>query len=450
MSMYSLIPSFQSVKNYVVRNRGRIALFTVTAGAAIAAVTYIRRLEATIAQQTGFLSVSDDSAHNERVQGSQRLRRTYQSNVLAIRRAFRALLPNLRTLVSNVEAVQSGRALARLRERPSDFAEKQALWEQVKHASLTHVMTAISVTALLYSFLCLQLNLLARYSLSDDSLHAPVQALPAGLLSSSTSKRYLDLVLRVVLNPFRISHIVSSIHNAVRVSTANLDITQTPSIDELSALLHSILDLAWNPNTQNENNENTAQSSNTSPRALFTQPKVSSEIQEEENDGLCQHLRQWLLEDLAHDARLSGVSFHDQSINTNNEVDICAGDRNFSWLVRDTLDLCDVLDFNGVVCNNTKVVLSFVLHRLRQDVERTSNNSNSKAPTFARLFARFTSLAGTVLSCREINMEEEGEPGNASLDDIDRWLAGDSFTNHFGACVFLSGERDPAPSGDMC
>lgn len=418
MLPYSL-PSFQSFSQYIRRNRGKIAIIAVSAGAAFAAVAYLRRLETIAKAHSSLLSIGDD-VQRERLEGGRRLRQTYQSNLQSIRRAFCTLLPNLRALIAATDAVQTARALERLRERPSDLAEKQALWQVVKNASLTHLVSAIYTTALLYSFLSLQLNLLARYSLGEDALHASVQSLPAGPLSSASSKRYLDIALRVVLDPSHISDVVSHIQNTVSSATIDLDLAHTPSVDELQELLQSITTEAWNGGVQHKNGGTTNENS---PSRSFSSAHYNV------NAPLSQKLRQWLSDDITRDCRNSTLD-----------------DKNYEWLVGETLDLCEVLDFNSIVYNNTMVVCACVVHRLRQDVELT--NQAAKAPTFARLFARFTSLATTTLSYHESADGSDAVTPAVDEDTVDRWLVKDEAATHFGASVFLSGERDARPGAD--
>lgn len=418
LSSYSL-PSFRSIFQYARRNRGKIAIITVSAGAAIAVVTYLRRLETIAKTHASLASIGDDSVQNERREGGRRLHQAYQSNLQSIRRAFCTLLPNLRALIAATDAVQTARALGRLRERPSDLAEKQALWQVVKNASLTHLISAIYTTGLLYSFLSLQLNLLARYSLSGDALHAPVQSLPSGPLSSTSSKRYLDLALRVVLDPSHVSDIVTRIQRVVSSATIDFDLAHTPSVDELHNLLQSIIDMAWSGEEEQGGNGETENEDSLSRSSSSTQCNTGAPLN--------QNLQQWLFEDVAQDCH--------------SHNDSASRDKNYEWLVGETLDLCEVLDFSSIVYNNTMVVCACVVHRLRRDVEPTSQTA--KAPTFARLFARFSSLATTVLSYRENPNGDNAIITSVADDDtVDQWLIKDEAASHFGASVFLSGERD--------
>lgn len=418
LSSYSL-PWFRSFSQYVRRNRGKIAFITVSAGAAIAAVTYLRRLETITKNDASLASIGDDSVQNERREGGRRLHQAYQSNLQSIRRAFCTLLPNLRALIAATDAVQTARALGRLRERPSDLAEKQALWQAVKNASLTHLISAIYTTALLYSFLSLQLNLLARYSLSGDALNAPVQSLPSGPLSSTSSKRYLDLALQVALDPSHISDIVTRIQSVVSSATINLDLTHTPSAGELHNLLQSIINKAWSGEEEHGGNGETDNQDSLSRSSSGTQCNTSTPLN--------QNLQQWLFEDVAQ--------------HCHPHISSASSDKNYEWLVGETLDLCEVLDFNSIVYNNTMVVCAYVVNRLQRDVEPTSQTT-AKAPTFARLFARFSSLATTVLSYHENPDGDNAITSVADDDTVDQWLIKDETASHFGASVFLSGERD--------
>lgn len=404
----------RSALHYGRHNVGKVALLTVTTGSAIAFATYLRRQ----------VSVMADTIHGERLQGARKLQTVFMSNSQSICTAFRNLLPKLRSLLSNSAAIDTSHALSRLRERPTDLAEKHALWQQVKVSSITHLASSVYLTALLYSFLSLQMNLLARYNMLEDVLGAPVQALPGGPLAPSTSKAFLDLVLRVVLDETRVCRIVQRIERIVTNVTADMSLGTMPSIDEIEKVVGTVLTKAWSAaQDESEHVQLDDDGSDSRDEPGFVDVPLSVMVHE------C------LFDDMGSDCE-------------HNEQN--RSDANYVWLIGECLDLCEVLDFNGFVYNNMLVSLSFVMWRMRKDMETADGY---KPVPYARLLARFTSTASTVMTCNvsETRNEsfDEGSIGTAiaEKDNMDRWLRKDELATHFGASVFLSGEKDS--SGNM-
>lgn len=406
----SLSGYLRSGLSFARRNAGKIAMVTVAAGTAVAVTTYFKR-------QANAVSAA---IHSERTQGARKLRAVFVANSQSICTAFRNLLPNLRMLVSECTPVDTSRALGRLRERPADLAEKQALWQQVKIASITHLASSIYLTALLYSFLSLQMNLLARYNMPEDTLEAPVQPLPGGPLSANASKAFLDLVLQVVLNQNQVSLAVHRIECVVRASTSDLDLAQTPSMDEVEDLYTTILNRSWSDAQCTDNGEDGG-----------NQTDFINAFGEQNGTSLSAMLHEWLFDEVGGQRGIIGE----------NNSDI-----NYVWLIGEFLDLCEVLNFNNFVLNNTMVVRDFVMRRMRDNV---TDGDTCKRSTYARLLARFSSMASTVLSCREqFAGNESSQEGDAipmvSRDNLDRCIAEDEVGTYFAASVFLSGEKEGA------
>lgn len=413
-----------------------MALFTVTAGTAIAVSTYFRRQ----------VDAINESMNAERVQGALRHRLIFVSNSHSIRHAFRNLLPTLRSLIADCEHVDTSRALTRLRERPSDLAVKQELWQQVKTASLTHLLTSVYMSALLYGFLTLQMNLLARYNVPGaerDARHG-MQALPGGSLASPTSKRFLDLVLILVLDGSIVRQVAACVQRAVLQLTADFDLAHTPNVEEVDALLRSILMRAWE-GTPSAPSGTTLAGDHIATNGHQIDDADKSRYDEgksgnvhSESEGKCHSLRdtlrQSLFEDMAQQCS-RGVNERIQ-----NGANTRSFDANYAWLVCESLDLCEVLDFSQLVLSTAHVVTSFAVDRMRNDVE---NGINGKAQTFARLMARFSSMGSTVVTSREGDAGDDCDGGDGmQTEDVDQWLLWDQGIKDFGASVFVSGEKD--------
>lgn len=393
--------------SFARRNAGKIALFSLATGTIVAASTYFRRQARAVSA----------AIHAERLQGARKLRTVFLSNSLSICTAFRNLLPNLRGLVTACESVDTSQALGRLRERPADLAEKHTLWQTVKVASITHFASSIYLTALLYSFLSLQMNLLARYNMPDETLDAPVQPLPGGPLSATTSKSFLDLVLHTVLNQRSVNLVVCRIERVVQSITQDMDLTETPCMYDIENLFTCILNKSWN----------------------------DAQYMPQDDEKKDEQVRSESANNVSLSAMLHGWLFDDIGKHRNEDADDLSN-VNYVWLVGELLDLCEVLDFNQYVYNNMTVVCNYVMRQLRNDVDL---GEVSKRPTFARLLARFSSMASMLLSPRgSLDGQSESYP-MAGRDGLDRCIAEDELGAYFAASVFLSGEKDKPGSTVM-
>lgn len=407
--------------SYARRNAAKIALIAVAASATVAVNAHLRRQSRAI----------NDTLRSDRLEGAKKLRSVFISNSHSICAAFRSLLPNLRSILSTIPSLDTAAPLGRLREHPTDLSEKHALWQRLMVASMSHLTASIYLTSLLYSFLSLQMNLLARYNLPDDMLDgAPPRQLPTSPLTALTSKAFLDIILNVVLDSTHVNRVVLRIESVVKNVTADVDLTKKPSTRDIAELLTTILDKSWSEtHVHRDFNDNEEQ--------------VNNGAEQDDNDNisdgssLSAMLHSWLFDDVS-----AQCGPHRNAIN----------DVNYSWLVGELLDLCEVLDFNQYVYSNSLVVRDFVMRRLRDEVD---SNQVAKRPTFARLLARFSSLAATVVSGREegtlanvgnasssSSVPVERDIHLTSVDSLDRCLAENDVGMYFAASVFLSGERN--------
>lgn len=401
----SITSYFRSSLAYARRNAGKIALVTAAAGAALAVTRHIR-------QQSREMNLV---LERERRDGAARLRQVFRSNSQCICNTYRNLLPKLRGLILSSELINTASALGRLRERPSDMAEKQKLWQQVMIGSITHIVSAMYLCSLLFSFVSLEMNLLARYNVHDEASQQQ-HRLPAGPLSPFTSKAFLDLVLNVVLNEDHVNRIIIRINSIVKRQAENIDLTHTPSLQDINVLFATILEQSWNQ-TNNNRDGNSGE---------------CSDDDDEDDCSLSAMLHTWLFDDVG------ALRQADQAQ---------ANDMNFTWLIGGLLDICEVLDFNQFVYNNSIVVRNFVMRQLWPDID---SNRVTKRPTFARLLARFSSLASTVLSGRDQTNSSSDTVtsaiGSQPRDSLDRCMVENDVGTYFAASVFLSGEKDMKPN----
>lgn len=350
------------------RNAGKIALITFAGAGAVAAVTYVRRQ----------YRVVNDTLEAERTDGARKLRTAFVATSHTLSTTFRALLPRLGTAIAACPITNASSALARLREKPTDRAEKAALWETVRVASLTALLAMSYLSATLHATLTLQLNLLARYA--GASPDAPVQTLPAGSLQSYTSKHFLEVAGHSVIGTERVSAIVSTIADAVRSQLSDIRLSDIHPLAVIEERLHAVLSSI----ADGERDETPPPTLATS--ALFREP--------------------------------------DENV---------FNDPNLVWLSREALDLCEVLHFDDVVTSCAGSALITAMSHVRSNL--LTGGASADGVPLAQLLARLASAA--------THMTADGD----GADALEAALRADEFAMHFGAAVFLSGEKESDERG---
>lgn len=392
MSQTWISPYLQSGVRFVRRNGGKIALFTFATGSAIAAATYMRRQ----------LRAVNESLEVERAEGARKLRSVFVANSQTIRLAFRALLPVARDILSSVDCVSSSPHIAKLREKPTDRKEKQELWEKVKLASVTHLLSAIYITSVLYSALSLQMNLLARYT--NATLDAPVQALPSGMLSAITSKNFLDLARRNLLNRDRVEAITSKIEHIVSRHVQETLLTERMSALDIECMCANILSAIETDGPACASEEDSVPGEG-GPEFILSTP---------------QH---WLFTIDRSSEESCGTAFRDT---------------NYDWLMQESLDLCEILDFGSVIFSNASVVLAFALSEMKEEL-----GVSEKRLPFAHLLPRFDAVASRIFPVDTRDHDNEGIP-DLTETNLEVMLSGSEDSARFAASVFLSGEKENA------
>lgn len=382
-------PYVQSGLRFVRRNSGKIALFTVVTGSAVAAATYMRRQ----------MRAVNESIEEERTIGARKLRAVFIANSHTVRSAFRALLPIAKDILSGTDRVNALQYITKLREKPLDRQEKEELWDKVKVASVTHLLSATYIAAVLYSALALQMNLLARYT--NSSMEAPVQSLPSGTLSAVTSKTFLDLARKNLLDRKRVDVITKRIEELVKIQVQDTGLSERMGHIDVECLCAGILGTIETdaPMDENEREEETG------------------EKPAEDNLSSPQH---WLFR---YEERVSDAAGS------------VARDGNYDWLVQESLDLCEILDFSGVVFSNASSVLSYALADFRDEMMR----SEAQLP-FAHILPRFDGMVQRVFPGGK--QEDENGIPMPSDTELDGILSGGDDSARFAASVFLSGEKE--------
>lgn len=288
----------------------------------------------------------------ERAAGARSLRAVFLANKSTIQKAYMALLPEIGAILSACENIDCSAILKRLRERPP-LHEKASLWESLKIASLTHLITAIILTVTVHVTISMQINLLARYSAYYAD--APVQSLPFGDLQPSTSRTFLDLCRRVLLGT-DVDGLTKQVEAEVRANVKDVKLTAVYNAQRVECLLLNCI------------------------RGLTEEGKVHS---------LSQLPEHWFRNELLALREDSGR------------------EKNLEWILEESLDLCECLDVSEVVESS-----SFdVVHHLCVQLEQEMKNSSAKGLPFAHLLARFEKLSKSLFTGEVENVVRDNESG---------------------------------------
>lgn len=393
MSRRWMCSYIQSGLRFARRNSTKIAIFTVAAGTAVVVTTYMRRQLAAVNESLAF----------ERAEGARKLRAVFVGNMQAVRATFRALLPVTASVLGNVRAVDSSEYLAALREKP-DLAERGRLFEKLRVASVARLTSAVYIVSVLYCVLSLQMNLIARYF--NANLDAPVQALPSGLLSDMTSKRFLDVARNRFLDQRCVDAIVRHIEAVVRVHAQEIGLTERVGLADVKGLFTNIL---RNVGTINVN---------------FDSAGSRGSNSEANDDNSPKPLQQWLFGGGVNECEEGGEKREDA---------------NYEWLLAESLDLCEVLDFNKVIQSTTEEVLAYVLLELKKIMFANEDGSENQRP-FAHFFARFEGVASSLFKVSD-SCEDESDVTSSSRG-LEQALSEAQDCARFSASVFLSGEKE--------
>ena len=383
---------FRSGLSYIRRHAGKIAFITLATTGAVAAASYMRKQVHAVNQ----------SIETERVEGARRLRLVFVKNNKMICSAFRVLLPKIGALLDSSEAVDVHEQLEKLRQKPKNKDEKQKLWNHVKEASITHLIASVYLLSLLYSLLALQMNLLARYA--HVNVDAPVQSLPSGSLQTKTSKRFLELTRKNLLNSDQILRLITSIKSIVRTHVSKMNLTAMTSIDDVKDMCRNIL------------------------QDLHLDKESTQEESVAADDPLSETM----------DNSLWDWALRDENLNEDEDD---ANDLDYEFLIHEAIDLGEVLDFGELITHNSCITLSYALNCLKQDLEL----SQKKNPLpFAHLFAHFSDIGSRLLSDPMIEQKDEETTTiiDGELSELETRLSEDLHTSRFAACVFLSGEKE--------
>eukprot|EP00177_Eucheuma_denticulatum_P007662 GFKZ01013941.1.p1 GENE.GFKZ01013941.1~~GFKZ01013941.1.p1 ORF type:complete len:442 (-),score=56.47 GFKZ01013941.1:701-2026(-) len=393
MNSFSICRSLRSALRLSRRHSKKIAFFTLTAGAAVALATYIRSQ----------LAAVNASLENHRIAGARNLRLIFLSNVNAIRLAFRPLMAVAAEVFQLIPMVDSTVYLQPLqRGVVTDRVEKRQLWEGIKVAAVTRLISSVYVVAIVYAVLCLEMNLIARYT--SSTTEAPIQGLPAGRLQETTVKTFLERVKARLLAVDCVQHMVAKVEKLVRRDVSQTPLTMRLTLFDVQSLFEKVLAKVGEPESGEIGG---SVGTDDVPKGLAVQVLQTRVLAGDDSQP---------------------------------EVDCSvARDPNLDWLLKESLDLCEILEFDRVVQGNADAVLKCVMSWLKADVFDGENSSEKTVP-FATLFARFDALAVRLL--REASQDSEDHDSGVGGPGLDKVLAESEYSAQFAASVFLSGEKE--------
>lgn len=179
---------WDATTRYVRTNRARV-LFLSVAGVGVAATGVF--LHGQYRRLNAFMDM-------QRQEGARALRAVFVGNSQTVLDALNALLPLMRELLRDAPRAEADDLVAALRDPSTDKQKKRVLWERLKVCTIVELVGAAYLVAAVHAVLSLQVNLLSRYSRTDDT--APVQPLPSRTLRPATKAAFLGSVREHVLS----------------------------------------------------------------------------------------------------------------------------------------------------------------------------------------------------------------------------------------------------------
>lgn len=405
--MSSLQPGYAAQAwRFLRRNGRRIAVISAAAAATAVAVTYAHRQYAAM----------NAALARERAAGATGLRARFVANANTVYATLCALLPVVQGRVFACPAADADALVAVLKAGVEGREKKQGVWEALKVAALTRLVSSLYLVAMLHSVLLLQVNLLARYSSAD--MDAPIEALPAGELGMPTKQRFLALARRRLFCGDGVETVVRKVEAVVRAEAAGLGLKVRLGREDVAALLRRVCDALYielAADAYDEDGSGTEKTERAAADNLFDAT--------------------WLLSEINDDGTLAEPS--------------STGDVNFRALVDESLDMCDFLDFGGLVCESADIALAHALSDINENLWKTNSAEENRTDTraLAQLLAHINNASSAVLGT--LAPEAPDALGDvtdlASGSALIRALGQSEASERFAASVFLSGEREDRP-----
>lgn len=410
--MYSL----QGALDYLGRRRQRFFFMSAAAACTIGTVLYVRK-------QYYAMTAALDA---ERANGARNLRAVYLASNKTVEATLRALLSPGRDRVFACSASNPDALVASLKTL-KDESEKRKTWESLKIAAIVRLVASVYYLVEVHLILLVQVNLIARYSTADAD--APIDELVEGKLNLETKQEFLSLARQRLFEQRGIEQLVEVVEEATNDVAGSVKLTKRVGPDDVRNLLRQICRRV---------------EARSGMRAVADADAVARDVSASCDatslDPVDVLSAPWLLTSSTSSASsLPDLDASDHAYNS------CV-----SFLVKESLDLCDVLEYNEVLRKSVDALMDVAGGLVDASLWGVSSPENGGKVAFAPVIARIANvsklvldggqrpLAGTRLSTQSADSVGLESPASGPFVDA---LLEVSSCDMFGAAVFLSGER---------
>lgn len=362
----------------------------------------------------------------ERANGARNLRAVYLASSKTVEATLRALLSPGRDRVFACSASNPDALVASLKTL-KDESEKRKTWESLKIAAIVRLVASVYYVVEVYLILLVQVNLIARYSTADAD--APIDELVEGKLNLETKQKFLSLARQRLFERRGIEQLVEVVEEATNDVAASVKLTKRVGPDDVRSLLRQIC-------RRVEARSGMIVGADAGSVAL----DASSTCDTSDSDPVDVLSARWLLASSA------------SSTSSAEELDV-SGDpcqSSVSFLVEESLDLCDVLQYDEVLRKSVDALMDVAGGLVDASLWGVTSSESGGKVAFAPVIARIANvsklvldggqraLVGKRLSTQFADADGVEVPECGPFVDA---LLEVSSCDMFGAAVFLSGER---------
>lgn len=389
---------------------------SAAAACTIGTVLYVRK------QYYAMTAVLD----SERANGALNLRAIYLASDKTVGATLRALLSPGRDRVFACSASNPDALVASLKTL-KDEREKRKTWDSLKIAAIVRLVASVYYLVEVYLILLVQVNLIARYSTAD--VDAPIDELIEGKLNLETKQQFLSLARQRLFEHRGIEQLVEVVEEATNNVAGSIKLTKRVGPDDVRSLLRQICRRveARSGIVSDAHADSFARNSSSTSDVTHLGPE----------DVLS---ARWLLTN----RQISAVSSEEPDLGN----DACQS--SVLFLVKESLDLCDVLQYNEVLRKSVDALMDVAGGLVDASLWGVSGSEDGGKVAFAPVIARIANVSRLVLDGGQnafVGKRLSAQPADhdgveipASGPFVDALLEVPS-CSMFGASVFLSGER---------
>lgn len=396
--MQQLRQATSSSFSFVRRNRRIIAVLGATAAAAGATFAYFGYR---------YNQVVGDGLRQEREAGLQHLWRQYEVNEETVQELMNRLVSLMRKvvwartpaeeLVDRLRRKDDGIGIAEDSDN-GGIVDRKSLWERLKTLSFVRLLSSTWAIALVHLQLVARINLVARYAGNSGAtglVDAPVKALPGGRLSIKTQKAFLEMTRKKLFEDGHMHEIVTSLEKIVEEIAGGIPLTEKVGREEMKALLRRI--------------------------------SKQFALREENNILSARYM----------------MSDTETCVDSDADNEEMAPDENLIALQEEICDLCELLDFRGVLESSVEHIIEQIDKEIEKLFPEDSLVPLAKAvPFLINISDELTTVVDKedvgVTNVSSSNDNKRGE----LLESVFVALSRNPPLKRFAAATFLSGEQD--------